>query len=232
MVLRIGVVAEDRDAGRERVLDRPVEPLGIDEAHRDRVGLAGDRRVHRVDHLRDVGGLRAGPLIVAAEQRAGVLDAVLARHEERVGRHMVDEHEFPSRMRRERPALGRPRAGPAAPAEHAAPTPRDAAHQRAPRQAAATAVAISRERPLISYPPRQGLVRPVAERRLLQHTRPARAVTRPRSRQWLGLGCASSATWRTEVEQRCYRRVASRARGFMSKSHKVDFWKSAPPCPG
>jgi len=64
---------------------------------------------HRVDHLRHVGRLRAGPLIVAAEQRTGVLDAVLARDEERVRRHVIDEDEFPAWMRRKRPALRRPR---------------------------------------------------------------------------------------------------------------------------
>src|SRR5438477_8898227 len=56
-----------------------------------------------------IGRLRAGPLIVAAEQRTGVLDAVLARDEERVRRHVIDEDEFPAWMRRERPALRRPR---------------------------------------------------------------------------------------------------------------------------
>ena len=69
--VRIGIVAEHRDAGRERVFDRPVETPRVDEAHRDRIGLAGNRGVHRVDHLRHVGRLRAGPLIVAAEQRTG-----------------------------------------------------------------------------------------------------------------------------------------------------------------
>ena len=53
-----------------------------------------DRRVHGVDHLGHVGVLRAGPLVRAAEQLAGVLGAVLRRHEERVGRHVVDQHEL------------------------------------------------------------------------------------------------------------------------------------------
>ena len=62
-----------------------------------------------VDHLRRRRSLGAGPLEVAAEQRAGVVGAVLGRGEERVGRHVVDEDELPFRRRRERArsALGR-----------------------------------------------------------------------------------------------------------------------------
>ena len=47
-----------------------------------------------VDHLADVAGFRAGPLVAAAEQFARVLDPVLGRDEERVRRHVVDEREF------------------------------------------------------------------------------------------------------------------------------------------
>ena len=90
----IGVVAEDRDPGGERLVRRTVERLQVDEAHRDAVHLGADGAVHRVDHLAHVGALRAGPLVLAAEQLAGVLRAVLRRDEERVGGHVVDEREL------------------------------------------------------------------------------------------------------------------------------------------
>ena len=71
-----------------------VEGLVVDQGDRDAVGTAGDRGVDRVDHLVDVAVLRAGPLVGAAEQLACVLRAVTGRHEERVGRHVVDEDEL------------------------------------------------------------------------------------------------------------------------------------------
>ncbi len=131
---RIGVVAEHRDAGVERAPDRPVEAFGIDDADGDRVGLAGDCGVHRVDHLRHIRGFRAGPLIVAAEERAGVVDAVLARHKKGVGRDMIDEHEFPPRMRRKRPLVRRRCAAGSSGQRRRQRPRRDAAHHRAPRQ--------------------------------------------------------------------------------------------------
>ena len=66
----VGVVRDDRDPGVERLLDRVVEGLEIDERHGDPVGLCGDRRLEGVDHLGDVGGLRTRPLDVGAEQHA------------------------------------------------------------------------------------------------------------------------------------------------------------------
>ena len=96
---RVGVVAQHRDALAERVVRRAVEGLEVDERDQDARRLGRDRRVERVDHLADVRRLRAGPLVAAAEQRARVLRAVDRRHEERVRRHVVDEHELPLRMR-------------------------------------------------------------------------------------------------------------------------------------
>src|SRR5262249_22729949 len=78
-------------ADAECVLRWLVERFGVDQAHRDAVHLVGDRRLHRGHHLGDVGGLRAGPLVATAEERAGVLDAVGCWCEERIGRDMVDE---------------------------------------------------------------------------------------------------------------------------------------------
>ncbi len=103
---RVGVVREHRDAGGQRAGGRLVEGVRVDDRHRDGRGLRGDGGVHGVDHLGHVGGRRAGPLMIAAEQRAGVGDAVLGRHEERVGRHVIDEHELPARMLGERPGAG------------------------------------------------------------------------------------------------------------------------------
>ena len=96
----VGVVGDDRDAGLERLLGRRVERLRVDDADRDAVGLARDRRVHRVDHLGRLGRLRARPLVGGVRHRARVLGAVARRHEERVRRHVVDEHEAPLRVRR------------------------------------------------------------------------------------------------------------------------------------
>ena len=88
---RIGVVPDHRDADTERIVSWLIERLGVDQAHRDAVHLVGDRRLHSGHHLGDGGGLRAGPLVATAQERAGILDSVDCRCEERVGRHMVDE---------------------------------------------------------------------------------------------------------------------------------------------
>ncbi len=90
----VGVVGDDRDPGVERLLRRRVERGQADQRDRDPVDAGADRAVERVDHLADVAGLRAGPLIRAAEQLARVGGAVLRRREERVGRHVVDEREL------------------------------------------------------------------------------------------------------------------------------------------
>ena len=94
VALLVRVVGEDRDLGLQRRLDGLVERLLVDEADRDAVGAAGDGGVERVDHLVDVGVLGAGELVAAAQQLAGVLGAVAGRHEERVGGHVVDQHEL------------------------------------------------------------------------------------------------------------------------------------------
>ena len=134
IAVRVGIVAEHRYAGGERILDRAIEAPRIDEADRDRVGLAGDRGVERVDHLRHIRGLRPGPLIVDAEQRTGILGTVLARDEERVRRHVIDEDELPARMRREWSGLRRPRS-PHNSQQRPRHQPRgDAAHKGAARQ--------------------------------------------------------------------------------------------------
>ena len=105
----VGVVREDGDPGVERLLDRVVERLEVDERHGDPVGLGGDRRLEGVDHLADVGGLRAGPLgRREAEHCRSVLDAVSRRDPELVRRHVVDEHEVPLRRLREVPGGRRP----------------------------------------------------------------------------------------------------------------------------
>ena len=107
-------------------------------AHGDPVGPAGDRRLEGVDHLADVGDLRAGPLRRReAEQRRGVLDPVDRRDPERVRRHVVDEHEVPLRRLREVPGGRRPatRRDAAVPVGgEGAGSRRDASgpHQRAP----------------------------------------------------------------------------------------------------
>ena len=103
VVRRVGVVGDHRDAGGERLVRRPVERLRVDEADGDAVGLAGDRGVHGADHLADVRGLGARPLERRVQQRAGVLDPVLRRNEERVRRDVVDEDELVLRGLREVP---------------------------------------------------------------------------------------------------------------------------------
>ena len=97
----VGVVGDDRDAGRQRLVDRLVEGVLVDHRERDPVRLGGDRGVRGVDHLGHDRVLGTGPLELAVEQRAGVLGAVLGRGEERVGGDVVDEHELPLRRRRE-----------------------------------------------------------------------------------------------------------------------------------
>jgi len=61
---------------------------------RDAVGLRGDRRVQRRDHLADVALRRAGPLEAYVHERRRVRRPVLRRDEERVRRDMVDEDEL------------------------------------------------------------------------------------------------------------------------------------------
>jgi hypothetical protein len=108
--------------------------VGIDQADGDRIGLGRDRGVERVDHLRDVGGLRPGPLVIDPQERTGVLDAVLGRHEERVVGDVVDEHETPFRMIGKRPRIGCPRPLGRAGEKRRRAADRHAAHQRPPRQ--------------------------------------------------------------------------------------------------
>ena len=103
----VRVVGEDGDLGLQRRVGGLVERLLVDEADRDPVGAAGDGGVERVDHLVDVGVLGAGELVAAAEQLAGVLGAVAGRHEERVRRHVVDEHELRAARALEDAAGGR-----------------------------------------------------------------------------------------------------------------------------
>ena len=98
----VGVVGDDRDPGGQRLLDGLVERGQADQRDPDPVDAGADRAVERVDHLADVAVLRAGPLVGAAEQLAGVRRAVLGRREERVGRHVVDERELVARARRRR----------------------------------------------------------------------------------------------------------------------------------
>ena len=100
----VGVVGDDRDARLQRRFDRRVERVQVDQRDRDPVGAARDGGVDRVDHLVDVAAFRARPLVAAAEQFAGVRGAVLGGHEERVGRDVVDEHEFVVRVRAEHAA--------------------------------------------------------------------------------------------------------------------------------
>ena len=103
----VRVVGEDRDLGLQRRVGGLVERLLVDEAARDPVGAAGDGGVERVDHLVDVGVLGTGELVAAAEQLAGVLGAVAGRHEERVRRHVVDQHELRAALALEDAAGGR-----------------------------------------------------------------------------------------------------------------------------
>ena len=90
----VGVVGHDRDPGGQCLLHRTVERGRRDQGRRDPVDLLGDRGVDRIDHLPHVARLRAGPLIGAAEQLAGIGRAVLGRGEEHVGGHVVDHREL------------------------------------------------------------------------------------------------------------------------------------------
>ena len=69
--------------------------LGVNQADADSIDARGDRGVHRGDHLPDIAGLRAGPLVFGVEDRAHVLDPVLRRDEEWVRRDVVDEDPLP-----------------------------------------------------------------------------------------------------------------------------------------
>ena len=109
-VRRVGVVRDDRDPGRQGALDRIVERLEVDDRNRDPIGVGGDRGLEGVHHLGVVGALGSGPLERGAEKRRRVLDAVLRRHEERVRRHVVDEHEVPLRSVGEVPTHSAPTA--------------------------------------------------------------------------------------------------------------------------
>ena len=90
----VRVVGDDRDPRRQRLRDRCVERVQIDERDADPVHPRADRAVEPVDHLGHVARLRAGPLVRAAEQLARVGSAVLGRGEERVGGHVIDEREL------------------------------------------------------------------------------------------------------------------------------------------
>lgn len=95
---RVGIVGKYRNAGLQGGVGRAVEGFGVDDGDGDGIGLAGDGGVHRVHHLADHGGLRAGPLVIATEIGARVLDAILRRHEERVGGDVIHEYQLPALM--------------------------------------------------------------------------------------------------------------------------------------
>ena len=78
-----------------------VERRVVDQADPDPVRLAGDRGIHRRDHLADDRGRRAGPLVRATSDGTSVLEPVDRRREERVRRHVVDHHELVLRVARE-----------------------------------------------------------------------------------------------------------------------------------
>ena len=94
----VGVVGDHGDAVVSARVDGRVEGGVVDQTAPDAVRLRGDRGVERRDHLGDDRVGRAGPLIRAAGQGAGVLDAVDRRREERVRRDVVDHHELVLRM--------------------------------------------------------------------------------------------------------------------------------------
>ena len=91
---RVGVVGDDGNLRRQRLGDRAVERLEVHQRDADAVDAGGDRAVEGVDHLADVARLRAGPLIRAPQQLAGVGGAVLRGREERVRRDVVDQREL------------------------------------------------------------------------------------------------------------------------------------------
>ena len=107
----VGVVRDDRYTGGERLFDRSVERVKVYERDRDAVGFGGDGTVECIDHLADVAVFRARPLVGAAEQFAGVRDAVLRGCEERVRRDVVDEHEFVARVGAEHTGRSTPARG-------------------------------------------------------------------------------------------------------------------------
>ena len=151
LVLRraVGVVGDDGDALLQRLHGDRVECVGIDDADRDAVGLARDRRVHRVDHLRRLRRLRPRPLVRGVGHRAGVLGAVARRHEERVGRHVVDEHEPPLRVRRILAGLRCERVGrPCRERHRSRPAREGRRHHRAATQARALIV-LAHVRPFV-----------------------------------------------------------------------------------
>ena len=73
---------------------RRVERLGVYEAHGDAIRLFRNGRLHGADHLGDDILLRAGPLVLTPERRAGVLRAISRWRKELVQRDMADEEEL------------------------------------------------------------------------------------------------------------------------------------------
>src|SRR4028118_424657 len=108
--LAVGVVRDHRYVLIERPLDGIVEGLRIHYRHRDPISVPRDGRVQRPPRLPHARRLRPRPLRLRPEQRLRVFDAVLRRHEEGVGGHVVDEDEVVLGR------LGKVAAGPPGPA--------------------------------------------------------------------------------------------------------------------